>query len=130
MVVMVVVVLSCVLLFATLQTAVLQVPLTIEFCRQEYWSGFPFPPPGGLPGGLICISCFSGTGGQILYHWATWETLSLYKGIIFLLFNKSEKQNCTKPSIILLCVHTIVSIFEHMLLVCFLCEFIFFFFKA
>jgi len=21
----------------------------VEFSRQEYWSGFPFPPPGDLP---------------------------------------------------------------------------------
>ena len=21
----------------------------MEFSRQEYWSGLPFPPPGGLP---------------------------------------------------------------------------------
>ena len=21
----------------------------MEFCRQEYWSGLPFPPPGDLP---------------------------------------------------------------------------------
>ena len=26
-----------------------QAPLSIEFSRQEYWSGLPFPPPGYLP---------------------------------------------------------------------------------
>ena len=26
-----------------------QIPLSIEFCRQEYWSGLPFPPAGDLP---------------------------------------------------------------------------------
>ena len=26
-----------------------QVPLTTGFLRQEYWSGLPCPPPGGLP---------------------------------------------------------------------------------
>ena len=26
-----------------------QVPLSMEFSRQEYWSGFPFPSPGDLP---------------------------------------------------------------------------------
>ena len=26
-----------------------QVPLSIVFPRQEYWSGRPFPPPGDLP---------------------------------------------------------------------------------
>ena len=26
-----------------------QAPLSIEFSRQEYWSGLPFPPPGDPP---------------------------------------------------------------------------------
>ena len=26
-----------------------QAPLSVGFCRQESWSGFPFPPPGDLP---------------------------------------------------------------------------------
>ena len=26
-----------------------QAPLSRGFSRQEYWSGLPFPPPGGLP---------------------------------------------------------------------------------
>ena len=26
-----------------------QTPLSLEFFRQEYWSGLPFPPPGDLP---------------------------------------------------------------------------------
>ena len=26
-----------------------QAPLSIEFCRQEYWRGLPFPSPGDLP---------------------------------------------------------------------------------
>ena len=29
--------------------AACQVPLFMEFSRQEYWSGFPFPSPGDLP---------------------------------------------------------------------------------
>ena len=24
-------------------------PLSVEFSRQEYWSGLPFPTPGDLP---------------------------------------------------------------------------------
>ena len=28
-------------------TAGLQAPLSLEFSRQEYWSGLPFPSPGG-----------------------------------------------------------------------------------
>ena len=26
-----------------------QAPLSVEFSEQEYWSGFPCPPPGDLP---------------------------------------------------------------------------------
>jgi len=32
----------------TLWTVAHQVPLSIEFSRQEYWSGSPFPSPGEL----------------------------------------------------------------------------------
>ena len=35
--------------FATPWTIVHQVPLSVGFSRQEYWSGFPFPSPGDLP---------------------------------------------------------------------------------
>ena len=33
---------------ATLWTIALQAPLSMEFSRQEYWSGLPCPPPGSL----------------------------------------------------------------------------------
>ena len=36
-------------LYTTLWTIVRQAPLSMEFSRQEYWSGLPCPPPGGLP---------------------------------------------------------------------------------
>ena len=26
-----------------------QIPLSMEFSRQEYWSGLPFPSPGDVP---------------------------------------------------------------------------------
>ena len=41
--------LSYVQLFATLWTVAHQAPLSIEFFRQEYWCGLPFPPPEDLP---------------------------------------------------------------------------------
>ena len=41
--------LSCVRLFVTPWTIACQVPLSMEFPRQEYWSGLPCPPPGDLP---------------------------------------------------------------------------------
>ena len=36
-------------LFPTLCTVACQVPLSMEFSKQEYWSGLPFPSPGDLP---------------------------------------------------------------------------------
>ena len=48
-----------------------QAPLSMEFPRQEYWSGLPFPPSGDLlnpgiePMSPVCISC---NGRQILYQ--------------------------------------------------------------
>ena len=40
---------SCVQLFVTLWTVALQAPLSMEFSRQEYWSGLPFPSSGYPP---------------------------------------------------------------------------------
>ena len=42
-------VLSHVRLFETPWTVAHQVPLSMEFPRQEYWSRLPFPAPGNLP---------------------------------------------------------------------------------
>ena len=43
--------------------------------RQKYCSGLPFPPPGesSWPKGRTRVSWVSGSGRQILYHWATSE---------------------------------------------------------
>ena len=40
-----------------------QAPLPMEFSRQKYWSGLPFPPPGDLPN--------SGLNSYLLHllHW-------------------------------------------------------------
>ena len=40
-------VLSCVRLFVTLWAVARQAPLSMGFPRLEYWSGLPFPSPGG-----------------------------------------------------------------------------------
>jgi len=42
-------VLSGVQLFSTPWTIAHQAPLSIEFSRQEYWSGLPFSTPEDLP---------------------------------------------------------------------------------
>ena len=36
-------------LFVTLWTVACQAPPSMEFPKQEYWNGLPFPSPGGLP---------------------------------------------------------------------------------
>ena len=41
--------LSCVWLFVASWTVVRQAPLPMEFSRQEFWSGLPFPFPVDLP---------------------------------------------------------------------------------
>ena len=41
--------LSHVQLFVTPWTIARQAPLSMEFPRQEYWSGLPFPTPRDLP---------------------------------------------------------------------------------
>ena len=54
--------LSRVRFFATPQTVALQAPLSMEFPRQEYWSGLPFPSPGesSQPRGRTQVSCITG----------------------------------------------------------------------
>ena len=62
--------LSCAQLFVTHWTVAHQVPLSMGFFRQEYWSGLPFPSPGDLPGDQIWVSCTAGSllhCRQILY---------------------------------------------------------------
>ena len=41
--------LSGIRLFATPWTVAYQAPPSIEFSRQEYWTGLPLPSPGDLP---------------------------------------------------------------------------------
>ena len=70
-------VLSHVQLFVTPWIVECQAPLSMGFSMQEYWSGLPFPPPGGLPNSgwnphLLCLlHC-----RRIPHHWATWESLT------------------------------------------------------
>ena len=46
--------------FGTPWTVAYQAPLSVGFCRQEYWSGLLFPPPGDLPDpGIKLLSLMS-----------------------------------------------------------------------
>ena len=55
--------------FVTLWIIACQAPPSMEFSRQEYWSGLSFPLPGDVPdpGDETQVSCI---GRQLLYHWA------------------------------------------------------------
>ena len=44
-----VLVIQCVQLFVTLWTVARLVPVSVEFSRQEYWSGLPFSSLGDHP---------------------------------------------------------------------------------
>ena len=55
--------------FVTLWTQACQAPLSMEFSRQEDWSGLPFSIPGesSQARDWTCISCVSCIGRWILY---------------------------------------------------------------
>ena len=61
-----------------------QAPLSMGFCRQEYWSGSPLPSPGNLHSPLQGIFPTQGfelksPALQILYHLSHPGSLSLRK---------------------------------------------------
>ena len=67
--------------FATPWTVAHQAHLSMGFSRQEYWSGFPCPPPGHLPNpGIQPTSLVSCIGRQILSPSTTWEALTVSYG--------------------------------------------------
>ena len=64
--------LSRVRLFVTPWTVAHQAPPSMEFSRQEYWSGLPFPSPGDLPN--PGIKPRSPIAGRRFTVWATRES--------------------------------------------------------
>ena len=70
---------SCVQLCVTLWTVTCQVPLSMGFSRQDYWSGLPFPSPGDLPDpGIKPVSLTSpALTNRFFTIGATWEALQL-----------------------------------------------------
>ena len=85
---------SRVRLFATPWTVAFQVPLSIGFSRQEYWSGLLFPPPRDLPNPgfkLVAPVALALAGGFF-----TTEPLGspqTYKHIIYFLSQKKRGNN-------------------------------------
>ena len=57
-------------LFVTPWAVALQAPLSMEFSRQEYWSGLPFPPAGNLPNAEVKLTSLvsSALSRWILYQ--------------------------------------------------------------
>ena len=66
-------------LFVTPWTVAHQAPLSMEFPKQEYWSGLPFPSPGHLPDPGTKPSSLESPAlaGGFLTRSATWEALML-----------------------------------------------------
>ena len=64
--------------FATPQTVAHHASLFMEFVRQEYWNGLPFPSPGDLPEpGIELVSPVSpALVGNFFTTEATWEAKS------------------------------------------------------
>ena len=70
--------LSCVQLFVTRWTVTHQTPPSMGFSRQEYWSGWPCPPPGDLPdpGIELVPPMLPALAGKFSITSATWESRS------------------------------------------------------
>ena len=59
----------------TLWTIACQAPLSMEFFRQEYWNGLPFPTSGDLsdPGINLHFLNWQACLFFFFYHGTTWE---------------------------------------------------------
>ena len=77
-------VLSLVPLFSVPWTVARQALLSMGFSRQEYWSGLPFPPRGGLlnPGVARTSLASPALAGGFFTTSATWDGLFVYKSEI------------------------------------------------
>ena len=69
---------------STLWTITHQAPLSMQFFRQEYWSGLPCPPPGDLPDpGIKPASLMSpALAGRFFTIRATWEAPISYQLVL------------------------------------------------
>ena len=64
-------------LFVNLWIIACQAPLPMGFSRQEYWNGFPCPPPGNLSNPEIKPTSLTTPilAEGVLYTSASWEAL-------------------------------------------------------
>ena len=62
--------------FVTPWTVARRAPLSMEFSRQEYWNGLPFPAPGDRPNpGIKSTSPSLLLANRFFYGWAAGEAL-------------------------------------------------------
>ena len=64
-------------LFVTLWIVARPAPLSMEFSREQYWSGLPWPSPGNFPNpGIkptLCLLCLLALVGDFFTTSTTWE---------------------------------------------------------
>ena len=86
--------LHCVWLFVTPWTAACQPPLSMKFCRQEYWNGLPFPLPGDLPNPEIeSVSLKSPALAVVFFTSSTiWEAQAPVHGLQRVRYDLAAKQ--------------------------------------
>ena len=68
-----------------------QAPLSMEFSSKEYWSGLPFPSPGGgssWPRDQTHVSCIA---GRFFTIWATREAYSIQRHFYVLDISKYKR---------------------------------------
>ena len=85
---------------ATPWTVARQAPPSMGFSRQEYWSGLPFPTPGGLPDPRIePVSLGSpALEGRLFYHCA--DTCKNVNHIERAVMSTTEDNSCKKSSVL------------------------------
>ena len=93
---------SHVQLFATPWNVAQQVPLSMGFSRQEYWSGVAMPSSraSSWPRDWTYISCNSCIADGVFYGWATGETPSTHQT---LLKDKLQQASSLLTLMIILC---------------------------
>ena len=108
---------SHVWLFATLWTVVCQALLFVGFSRQEYWSGWPFPPPGDLPEPGLNLGLFTppALAGKFFTTSTTWEAQCtwyvcyiyiLYKYMcVYIYFLLEKKESINQIFMTMYCPH-------------------------
>ena len=76
-------------------TVAWQAPLPMEFSRQEYWSGLPFPSPGDLAGPGIKPSSPTLQVDSLLSEWLRKVGVERLGGICYTFWKEREKNRDT-----------------------------------